>query len=291
MKLKILFIFLLMTAMAFACSKKIDVDNSYYAFTLLNIDNTGIKYQHNDNPWTTPVKTFMKDEYNFFYYSELDSNTLVYAKLVEDEKFKATVYFVRFYEEMWERDFYEKKQPMAEIINYELHRIFLEGPNKTSEYDADSLSKHILEKLNEAVLHVVNSHGYDHVVYNEQCYNGYKYVFEDKAVVGTMCPELPMDIINELRSCNAMLDAQAIEKSAPSLQTSTIHFNIQNRNITVSGIERPTDIIFFNPLGKMLEKHRVSKANATITSRLPAGFYIMQIKGHGRLTTQTVNIE
>ncbi len=294
--------------MAFACSKKIDT----YAmlpepFTLVNIypfieygnglyDNIEIDY-HTIDRWNPPAKKFRENGTKFLYYSELDSNTLIFLTIapVYGDNLShntAAIYLIRPCSTSVECDIFEKEHLITDVFKYEYMRFQREGLLKITKEYADSVSDNIIEKL-KTYSDSTGKNIYRGLVYNDRCDYDNSYKIGDKSYYDFVsegmppCPRIPSTVINEFDLCNDMLDSlAAIEPILPT-RANPIRFDIQNRNITVSGIERPTDIIFFNPLGQMLEKHRISKANPTITSNLPAGKYIVQLKSQN-LTTKKI---
>ena len=100
---------------------------------------------------------------------------------------------------------------------------------------------------------------------------------------------IPPEIRAEFDSCNAILDAQKIKiLSLP--QVGSAHLNIQGRQISVSGIEDPTEITIFSLMGQTLEQHHVSGKNATVVTDIPTGSYIVQAKSRNNSIVQKMNI-
>ncbi len=281
----ILLVTLLLIGIAFACSKKIDLNNNVLVHTLINIDDTGLSYELNDNPWKTPIKQFLENGHRFFYYSESDSNTLIYLTFVKADSTKSALFAFRICHDNDECDSLEKEHPVIDIIDYEIHRILLEGVYHTTEKEADSLAEHVVGKLRDFgnLGHKI----YSNTVYNVQCGD---YAFNDTVVYGSICVDRPEGFFREIDSCNALLDAQPIKEIRP-LPLKRVDVGIHGREIIVNSPDKTSNVVIFSLMGKTLERHRVSGANASITTKVPAGQYILQVKNRNGSAIQKVIVK
>lgn len=282
----ILLVTLLLIGIAFACSKKINLNENFLVYTLVNIDDTGLSYELNDNPWKTPIKQFLENGHRFFYYSESDSNTLIYLTFVKADSTKSALFAFRICHDNDECDSLEKEHPVIDIIDYEIHRILLEGVYHTTEKEADSLAEHVVGKFREYA--DLGHKPYLDVVYNEQ--SGGKYFLYDTVVFASPFVEKPEGFFREIDSCNALLDAQPIKEIRP-LPLKRVDVGIHGREIIVNSPDKTSNVAIFSLMGKTLERHRVSGANASVTTKVPAGQYILQVKNRNGVTMQKVMVK
>jgi hypothetical protein len=293
-------IVLLSTALAFACSKKIELTRLPEPFMLVNL-NPFIFFEDGSyedvafdfssiNQINPSIKQFRPNGLDNLYYSELDSNTLVFITVapVYGQDFGATIglFFIRPCSTDKECDDYEKKNPITDIFKYELSRLQQSGFYPTTQKYADSISEYIIDKFNT----YSDSTGksiYNGLVYNDRCWLGDNATYhhnDNISEASIPCPMIPSEVRAEFDSCNAMLDAQEIKiLSLP--QVGSARLDIQGRQISVSGIEGPTEITIFSLMGQTLEQHNTSGLHTTVTTQVPTGRYIVQLKN--RLGTMT----
>ena len=282
--------------MAFACSKKIELTRLPEPFMLVNLnpfityedksfEDIGMDYQSIDH-WSPPAKQYRKEGSKFLYYSELDSNTLIYLSNapIYGNRYSgsAAIYLIRPCNTESECAIYEDEHPITDIFKYEFLRFQREGLYQTTQEYADSISDNIIEKL-KAYTDSTNRNIYEGLVYNDRCYleddygSGEPKYYDFVTETGTLCPRIPLEVLAEFDSCNAMLDAQEIKiRSLP--QVSSARLDIQGRQISASGIEGPTEITIFSLMGQTLERHRVSGKKAIVVTDIPTGSYIVQAR-------------
>ncbi len=298
-----LVIVLLSTAMAFACSKKIELTRLSEPFMLVNLnpfmDLDDGAYQDIDfdfssiNHWNPSAKKFRKDGLDRFYYSELDSNTLVFITIAlgmgKETSNTPALYFIRPCSTDEECVAYEKEHPITEVFKSEFMRLQREGFYQTSQEYADSISNYIID-LFKSYSDSTGRKIYDGLVYNNRCWLGNDYgagetkYYDFIEEASNPCPMIPDIVRAEFDSCNAMLDAQEVKiLSLP--QVGSARLDIQGRQISVSGIEGPTEITIFSLMGQTLEQHNTSGLHTTVTTQVPTGRYIVQLKN--RLGTKT----
>ena len=299
-----LVIALLSTAMAFACSKKIELMRLPEPFMLVNLnpfmDLDDGAYQDIDfdfssiNHWNPSAKKFRKDGLDRFYYSELDSNTLVFITIAlgmgKETSNTPALFFIRPCSTDEECDTYEKEHPITEVFKYEFMRLQRDGFYQTPLEYADSLSNHIVD-LFKSYSDSTGRKIYDGLVYNNRCWLGNDYgagetmYYDFIEEASNPCPMIPDIVRAEFDSCNAMLDAQEVKiLSLP--QVGSAHLDIQGRQISVSGIEGPTEITIFSLMGQTLEQHHVSGKNAIVVTDIPTGSYIVQAKSRNNSIVQ-----
>ena len=296
---------LLSTAMAFACSKRMELSRWPEPFMMVALDhfiyddNGGYEDINIDYSFIEkmdpPIKRFRKDGLDRFFYSELDSNTLVYITGAPEygKEYGTTVgiFFIRTCLDDEECDIYEKKHPITDIFKYEFMRLQRSGVYQTSQEYADSISDHIISMF-QRYSDSTGKKIYNALVYNDRCYMGdvLGYLHNDEVVEAHMpCPMIPAAVELEFDSCNAMLDAQEIKISSLP-QMGSARLDIQGRQISVSGIEGPTEITIFSLMGQTLEQHHVSSKNAIVVTDIPTGSYIVQARSRNNSIVQKMNV-
>jgi hypothetical protein len=307
-KKNILLIIIFSTAMAFACSKRIELTRWPEPFMLVNLnpfmDLDDGAYQDIDfdfssiNHWNPSAKKFRKDGLDRFYYSELDSNTLVFITIAlgmgKETSNTPALYFIRPCSTDEECVAYEKEHPITEVFKSEFMRLQREGFYQTSQEYADSISNYIID-LFKSYSDSTGRKIYDGLVYNNRCWLGNDYgsgepkYYDLIEVASIPCPMIPSAVRAEFDSCNAMLDAQEIKISSLP-QMGSAHLDIQGRQISVSGIEGPTEITIFSLMGQTLEQHHVSGKNATVVTDIPTGSYIVQARSRNNSIVQKMDI-
>ena len=302
-----LVIALLSTAMAFACSKKIELTRLPEPFMMVNpkpfmVLDDDFKDIYFDflsiDHWDPPAKKFRKDGLDLFYYSELDSNTLVFITIAlgmgQETANTPALYFIRPCSTDEECVAYEKEHPITEVFKSEFMRLQREGFYQTSQEYADSISNYIID-LFKSYSDSTGRKIYDGLVYNNRCWLGNDYgsgepkYYDLIEVASIPCPMIPSAVRAEFDSCNAMLDAQEIKiLSLP--QVGSARLDIQGRQISVSGIEGPTEITIFSLMGQTLEQHHVSSKNAIVVTDIPTGSYIVQARSRNNSIVQKMNV-
>ena len=304
MKTKILLISLVLTMMAFACSKKIEMSPMPISFMVVNYDPF-VRYDEGEyddisfdyasiNKMDPPVKRFRENGLENFFYSDQDSNTFVYVTVSQrsyDEYYGSPAIFLfRSCITEDECDSYEKQHPITEIFKDEFMRLQRGGFYQTTLEYADSVSNHVIEKF-KTYSDSTGTKIYNDLVYNDRCFSEPYYVDNDNVTKANHpCPQIPQKILAEFDSCNAMLDAQIVKRlSIP--QTMNVDIKIQKRNIVIDGFSGEGSILLYSPLGQLLEMHHILGPNATIETRVPTGSYIVQLEGRNGVVTQKMIVQ
>lgn len=298
MKTKILIITLLLAMTAFACSKKIELTRIPEPFMMVNLypfivyedksyEDIGIDYQSIDR-WNPPAKRFREEGSKFLYYSELDSNTLIFlsnATLYSgDFCGTAAIYLIRTCNTDEECEAYEKEHSIIDVFKYEFMRFQREGLYRTSREYADSISDNIINKFKE-YHQTFEKEMYKGLVYNDRCALGDDYGAGEKRYYDFVseamipCPMIPQEVHDELDSCNAMLEAQDVKK-IPLLSPKNTDFEIKGRHIEVNSRYNWGDVLIFSLMGQIMEQHHVSGQHTVITVNVPPGRYIVQLRSH-----------
>lgn len=306
MKKSIPIVVILSMAMAFACSKKVELTRLPEPFMLVAFDHfvyyedgayEDIEHDYSAiEKMTPPIKKFREDGLKYLYYSELDSNTLVFitGAPVYGQDFSTTLglFFIRLCSSDEECDDYEKKCKITDIFKYEFMRLQQSGFYKTTREYADSISDHIIERF-QLYSDSTGEKIYNGLIYNDRCdLDAGVYWYEHNDDISESmrsCAKIPLEVRVEIDSCNAMLDAQDV-KIWFQPQVANAHFSIQGRQISVDRIEGPTEITIFSLMGQMLEQYRISDKNATVTTEVPSGSYVVQVKAQRGVSTQMISV-
>ncbi len=279
----------LMVLAAFACTKKLEykgVDKMPYL--LVNID-----YSHiggdcaNIEEWSESAKFYRKNGYRWLYYSSLDSNILVLLTSVPNDNSNMAMYLIRTCQSDEECEAQASENDILETFKYEFMRLQKNGAYEVSEEYADSVSNHIIDKLNEYAAVDTSNSTLSYVVYNCQDFNAY-YEFNDKVTV--VFPDYPDYFTEEIDSCNAYLEsleAQPLARIAPA------NFDVQVNSgvLSIVSSQNLKTVSILSPLGRLLEEHHVAGTSATVQLHLPAGTYIALVKTANNAIARKITVK
>jgi len=284
---------LLLAAFSFACTKKLEcwdysqcpylsvyIDPFYYPFG--NEPNQSGFTEYEDMDLVLDSLTNLKQDVfynkNNIYYSDIDSNIIVFVGYIE-------IFLIRTCQTLEECVAQAQEHDIVETFKHEFMRLQKAGVYPTSEEYADSVSNNIVEKIRnfeDKGSNAIYDSIYAYVSYNSQCrmgvYNIYDgYYFDDRAYMN-YCFIPPDPFLEELDSCNASLEPEPIIKNRVSINKN-FNIEVENNIIHISGYSiTPTEISIVSPIGKVLERHHINSQSSSIRTNLPKGNYLAVIK-------------
>lgn len=283
---KILINILFIAVGIFACTKKLGIDEFFQCpFLLVNIDYTNIEGGFsNIDHWKAPVKNFRKDGCRWMYYSEKDSNVIIFLGSLQNAPDKGvSMYLVRTCQTEEECLKQSREHDIIETFKYEFMRFQEEGAYATTWEYADSVSNNIVEKLRTlSYVQTVSLFDsvYAYVAYNSQIFHGTEYYFEDTVIQG-YDRMYPSELIAELDSCNASLESNVV--AGRPFVDDDVGVVVKDNVMSFSGLSAgPVNVAIMSPLGKVVEQHRVSGTEISLRTKLPRGSYIVEISVAGK---------
>lgn len=290
---KIITLTLLLAVFSFACTKKLEcwdysqcpylsvyIDPFYYPSGKEPDQSGFVEYEDMDLVLDSLMNLKQDVFYgkNNIYYSDIDSNIIVYVGYIE-------IFLIRACQTLEECVAQAQEHDIVETFKHEFMRLQKAGVYPMSEEYADSVSDHIVDKLRNFEGKKSNSlydSIYAYVAYNSQCSMGTylpygEYFFDDRAYMNS-CYWPPDPFAEELDSCNASLEPEPIIKNRVSINKN-FNIEVENNIIHISGYSiTPTGISIVSPIGKVLEQHRINSQSSSIQTNLPKGNYLAVIK-------------
>ena len=281
---------LLLAVFSFACTKKLEINDYFQCpYLLVNIDYTNIEGDFsNIEHWKKPVKKYRNNGSSRMYYSENDSNIIVFIASIANAPDKGVaMYMIRACQTEEECIKQSREHDIIETFKYEFMRFQREGAYATTLEYADSVSNKIASKLRnfyQVLPDSIKTIDYDaidsiypYISYNTQyCFTD-EYYFNDD-VEKEYCKLYPNELIEELDSCNASLEPEPIIKNRVSINKN-FNIEVENNIIHISGYSiTPTEISIVSPIGKVLERHHINSQSSSIRTNLPKGNYLAVIK-------------
>ena len=293
---KIITFALLLAVFSFACTKKLEcwdysqcpylsvyIDPFYYPSGKEPNQSGFVEYEDMEFVLDSLVNLEQNVFYskNNIYYSDIDSNIIVYVGYIE-------IFLIRACQSLEECVAQAQEHDIVETFKHEFMRLQKGGVYPMSEEYADSVSDHIADMIRNFEGKKSNSlydSIYAYVAYNSQCamgvYNIYDgYYFDDRAYMNE-CFWPPDPFAEELDSCNASLESNVV--AGRPFVNDDVNVVVKDNVMSFSGLSAgPVNVAIMSPLGKVVEEHRVSGTEISLRTKLPRGSYIVEISVAGK---------